>query len=79
VESWQTGPVEGAEAAGEVSRAVFSDAVQAHRLEWGFVGTDSAGRHVDAPPYPHHGPAGDAVEPVFDAAMEAVAEQALRW
>jgi hypothetical protein len=28
----------------------------ARRLEWGYVGTDSLGRHVNAPPYPHWDP-----------------------
>lgn len=62
-----------------VSRSVYSDAVQAHRLEFGYVGDDSSGRHVDAPPFPHMWPAIEAVTPLFHAAMEQVAEQAVRW
>lgn len=61
------------------SWSVGTDRPQANRLEYGFVGADSLGRHYDQPPFPHHGPAVDAIEPVFTAAMEKVAEQAVRW
>jgi hypothetical protein len=46
---------------------------QARRLEFGFTGTDSIGRSYDQPPYPHVGPAKDAVEPKFVKAGEALA------
>lgn len=62
-----------------VSRSVGTDRPQANRLEYGYSGTDSIGRTYDAPPYAHHGPAVDVVEPIFYAAMEKVAEQAVTW
>ena len=64
---------------GETSRSVGTDRAQANRLEHGFVGRDSLGREYDQQPYPHHGPAVDVIEPNFQAAMEKVAEQAVRW
>ncbi len=60
----------------EVSRSAGTDRAQARRLEFGFVGADSLGRVFDSPPYPFMGPATDVVEPVFYAAMEAVANKA---
>lgn len=47
---------------------------QGRRLELGFVGTDSAGRDYDQPPYPHFGPAADRTEPEFVAAMMGIAD-----
>ena len=44
-------------------------AVQGRRLEYGFVGVDSLGRHYDQPPFPHHLPALDETEPDFTAAV----------
>jgi len=38
---------------------VWTDAPQAMRLEFGFVGTDSLGRHYTQPPFPHWRPAED--------------------
>lgn len=64
---------------GAVSWSAGTDRAQANRLEYGFVGTDSLGRTFDQQPYPHMGPAADAVEPEFLAAMTRVAEQALSW
>jgi hypothetical protein len=58
---------------------VGTDRAQANRLERGFVGTDSIGRTYDQPPYPHHGPAVDVIEPLYYLAMEKVSEQAVRW
>lgn len=46
---------------------------QGRRLEYGFHGVDSLGRHYNQPAYPHVGPAIDAVEPGFLADMEKVA------
>ena len=63
----------------EVSAAVGTDRAQANRLEYGFVGRDSLGREYDQSPYPHHGPAIDVIEPLFEAAMEKVAEKAIPW
>lgn len=62
-----------------VSRSVGTDRAQANRLEYGFVGTDSLGRTYDQPPYPHHGPAADVIEPLFELAMAKVAEMAVEW
>jgi hypothetical protein len=61
------------------SRSAGTDRAQANRLEYGYVGTDSLGRTYDQPPYPHHGPAVDVIEPVFEAAMDHVVDQAVRW
>jgi hypothetical protein len=44
---------------------------QGRRLEFGFVGTDSIGRHYDQPPYPHFRPALLEVAPAFLAAVSA--------
>jgi hypothetical protein len=45
----------------------------ANRLEFGFVGTDSLGRHYAQPPYPSLGPAVDHVRPDFyDNVREAL-------
>lgn len=50
---------------------VGSSAPQARRLEFGFVGRDSLGRHYDQPPYPHFRPALDEVAPKYAQAIEA--------
>lgn len=62
-----------------VSRSAGTDRAQANRLEYGFVGTDSLGRTYDQAPLPHHGPAVDVIEPLFEAAMAKVAEMAVEW
>lgn len=49
---------------------VFSDKDFAARLEYGYVGVDSLGRHVVAPPYPHFRPAHEEVSPQFVSVME---------
>lgn len=54
-----------------------SGAPQAARLEYGFVGTDSLGRHYNQPPYPWARPSGDIVEPQFEEAMVALAVEAM--
>ncbi|MEV0446303.1 hypothetical protein AB0I46_46175, partial [Streptomyces spectabilis] len=36
---------------------VGTNAPQGRRLEFGFVGVDSLGRHYNQPPFPHLGPA----------------------
>ncbi len=55
---------------GEVVTAVVgTDAPQAMRLEFGFVGRDSLGRLYDQPPYPHVGPAVETIRPLFLAAL----------
>lgn len=63
----------------QVSASSGTDRAQANRLEYGFVGVDSLGRQYDQQPYPHHGPAADVIEPLFYAAMEAVANKATTW
>lgn len=57
---------------------VGTDKPQARRLEFGFQGTDSLGRSYDQPPYPHFGPAADAVGPKYVEAVEAVLVEARR-
>jgi hypothetical protein len=51
---------------------VGTDRPQGPRLEFGFVGVDSLGRHYDQPPYPHFGPAFDEIAPQFEAAIAGV-------
>lgn len=51
---------------------VETDADQAYRLEYGFVGVDAKGRTYRQPPYPHVGPAIDVVEPAFHARLEGI-------
>lgn len=45
---------------------------QGRRLEKGFVGVDSLGRHYNQPPYPHFGPMMDELRPMFAAAMRGL-------
>lgn len=54
-------------AAGIAVSEVGTNAVQAARLEFGFIGADSLGRHYEQPAYPFIGPA----EPAAIAFMEA--------
>ncbi|MFE6718444.1 hypothetical protein ACFVDU_12740 [Streptomyces albidoflavus] len=54
---------------GEVTAEVFSDGPQARRLEYGFVGLDSIGRHFRQPPFPHVEPAFRQTEPDFVRAL----------
>lgn len=75
--SWRAEPVE--ETAASISISVGTDRPQAARLEYGFVGPDSLGRVYDQPPFPHMGPAVDGIEPLFYAAMDAIAAQATSW
>jgi len=58
------------EAFGGPQGQVGTNAPQARRLEYGFVGIDSLGRHYDQPPYAHINPAADEIEPRFLAEME---------
>lgn len=44
-----------------ISAVVGTNKPQGRRLEYGFVGVDSAGRHYDQPPYPHFLPAQDEI------------------
>ncbi len=54
-----------------VGADVFTNSLQGARLEYGFVGVDSAGRVYNAPPFPHFMPAADLIEPAFHAATTA--------
>ncbi|MEW1565833.1 hypothetical protein AB0454_22940 [Streptomyces sp. NPDC093509] len=46
-----------------------SNAPQARRLEWGFTGMDSLGRHYNQPPFPHVEPALPFIETTLMASM----------
>lgn len=59
--------------AGNPVAAVGTNKPQGRRLEYGFVGTDSLGRHYNQPPYPHFRPALWEVTPLYAAAIAAVA------
>lgn len=58
---------------GWVGARVETNAPQGRRLEFGFVGVDSLGRHYNQPPYPHFGPALDRVADEYTAAIAAIA------
>lgn len=49
---------------GPFARSIGTNAVQARRLEYGFVGADSLGRVFDQPAYPHWGPMAEWLEPL---------------
>ena len=51
---------------------VGSNAPQAARLEFGFHGADSLGRVYNQPPFPHFGPAIQAIGPGFVSAFKAL-------
>lgn len=58
---------------GETAEAkVGTNAVQARRLEFGFVGRDALGRDYNQPPFPHFTPAAAEIEGPFVAALAAV-------
>lgn len=58
---------------GAYAGTIGTDAPQGRRLELGFVGEDSLGRHYNQPPYPHFVPMADWIEvPFADAVAEAV-------
>lgn len=48
---------------------VSTSAAQAHRLEFGFVGTDSLGRHYSQPALPHWRPAMTEMQPAAEAVL----------
>lgn len=58
-----------------VSSEVRSDAVQAWRLERGFIGRDSLGRYYRQKPHPHWRPTEYAITPVFRAEAELLVDQ----
>lgn len=47
---------------------------RAMRLELGFVGEDSLGRHYNQPPFPHFRPAADTLEPQIEASYGRLAD-----
>jgi hypothetical protein len=67
-----------ASAPGRDTWVVGTNAPQGPRLEYGFVGVDSIGRHYNQPPYPHVGPAVDAIEKQFNASFDTVVHGALK-
>jgi hypothetical protein len=75
--SWSVEDVDAGPSA--VAKSAGTNRAQANRLEYGFVGADSLGRTYNQPPYAHHGPAVDVVEPLFYAAMQQVADLAVNW
>jgi hypothetical protein len=56
---------------------VYTNEPYARRLEFGFVGADSRGRHYNQPPYPHWGPAAMEVEPLFALSVERLIDTAI--
>lgn len=50
-----------------VGKKVVNSSPQAHRLEYGFIGTDSAGRAYHQPPFPHFRPALAVVQQQYRA------------
>lgn len=56
---------------------VYTNEPYARRLEFGFVGVDSAGRHYNQPPYPHWGPAVAEVNGGFGVAIDTVVTRAV--
>ena len=58
--------------AGVWETTVGTNSPQGRRLELGFIGADSLGRHYNQPPFPHFGPAVDQTEPEYAEALGAV-------
>lgn len=54
------------------SAIVGTNKPQGPRLEYGFAGTDSLGRHYNQSPYPHLNPAADEIEDAFHRDMATV-------
>jgi hypothetical protein len=59
---------------GDRAAVVGTNAPQGRRLENGFVGTDSLGRHYNQPPYPHVRPAMLEIEGPFAASLAKAAD-----
>lgn len=51
---------------------VYSDSPFWQRLEYGFHGVDSLGRHYDQGPFPHVGPAVDYIVPLWVSDLERI-------
>ena len=49
----------------------------ANRLEYGFIGTDSLGRHYAQPPQPHFRPAGAEISPQYVERVKAVIRETI--
>lgn len=60
-----------------VVASVGTNRPQGRRLEFGFKGFDSLGRYYDQRPLPHFGPAFDEVAADYEAAIAAIAAEAL--
>jgi hypothetical protein len=60
-----------------ITAEVGSGAPQARRLEFGFVGVDSLGRHYSQRPFPHLGPAVEQAGPSFVQGLGQAVEGAL--
>lgn len=60
-----------------ITGEVGSAAPQARRLEFGFVGVDSLGRHYSQRPYPHLGPAVEQAGPLIMQALGQAVDGAL--
>jgi hypothetical protein len=54
-----------------------TDAPQGRRLEFGFTGTDSLGRHYNQPPFPHVQPAVPFIEATLMASMRVAVSEVL--
>lgn len=63
--------------AGGPEAIVGTSKPQGRRLEFGFVGVDSLGRHYNQPPYPHVGPAMGQIEPQFHRALDRLVTRLL--
>lgn len=59
------------QAGSSVSAVIGSNNPQARRLEFGFHGEDSLGRHYNQAPLPHFGPAFDFISPQFETALRS--------
>jgi len=55
-----------------------TDAPQAERLEYGYVGVDAEGRHYNQAAYPHIWPAVDEVSPQYKKAMRGEVQSWLK-
>jgi hypothetical protein len=58
-------------------RVVTTSEPYGRRLEFGFYGTDSLGRHYNQAPQPHAMPAADAVETLYTGDMMIVATRGI--
>lgn len=57
---------------------IGTNAPQARRLEFGFVGIDALGRVYSQPPYPHFGPALDELRPEIESALDGIISGVVR-